>query len=94
MRKVSQANLKNRRRSKWTIKVYHIVCPECQRILEENFSNRKAMLFMRWKKAFHNRYAGTDCKTLIGAVAKRYGIERMGKGGMKPSVASHEAERK
>ena len=24
MRKVSQANLKNRRRSKWTVKVYHI----------------------------------------------------------------------
>ena len=25
MRKVSQANLKNRRRAKWTVKVYHIV---------------------------------------------------------------------
>ena len=52
------------------------------------------MLFVRWKKAFRNRYAGTDCKTPIGAVVKSYGIERMGKGGMKPSVASHEAERK
>lgn len=70
------------------------MCPECQRILEENFSNREAMLFVRWKKALRNRYAGTDCKTPIGAVAKSYGIERMGKGGMKPSVACHEAERK
>ncbi len=71
-----------------------LVCPECQRILEENFSNQGAMIFVRWKKAFRNRYAGTDCKTPIGAVAKSYGTERMEKGGMKPSVASHEAERK
>lgn len=27
------------------------------------------MLFVRWKKAFRNRYAGTDCKIPIGAGA-------------------------
>jgi len=56
------------------------VCPECQGVAKRNFSNRKAMLFVRWKQVFRNRCAGTGCKTLIGAVVKSYGIERMRKG--------------
>ena len=50
-----------------------------QEVTEKNFSNRKAMLFVRWKKAFRNRYTGTDCKTPIGAVVKSHGAERMRK---------------
>lgn len=77
MSMVLRAKLKeNRRRSKWTVKVYHIVRPECYSFLEETI----AMLFLRWRKALRNRHAGGDCKTLIGAVVKSHGAERIRKG--------------
>ena len=54
----------------------------------------EAMLFLRWRRALRNRYAGRGCKTLIGAADKIRGIERIRKGSGKLSVACRKAERK
>ena len=45
MKKVSQANLKNRRRSKWTVKVYHIQDGNASAILYlyQNTEKRKCL---------------------------------------------------
>jgi len=42
-----------------------------------------AMLFERWKKAFHGRHTGAGHKPPMGAVIKSYGTERMRKRQMK-----------
>jgi hypothetical protein len=39
----------------------------------------QTMLFKRWKRAFHDRYAGAGHKPPMGAVFKRYGTEHMRK---------------
>ncbi len=66
------------------------MCPECYYFLVEI----KAMLLWRWRKALRNRYTGRGCKTLIGAVVKSHGIERIRKGRQNLSVVRHKAERK
>lgn len=35
---------------------------------------------MRWRRAFRNRHTGGGCKTLIGALGKSRGAERIRKG--------------
>jgi hypothetical protein len=53
-----------------------------------------AMIFKRWKTAFHSRHTGAGYKPLIGAVVKNYGIERMKKRQLELSGGYHEAGRK
>ena len=50
MRMVSQANLKNRRRSKWTIKVYHILVGNASITLCLFLKYRKKVLYGRIRR--------------------------------------------
>ena len=42
--------------------------------------SKRAVLFLRWREALRNRHTGGGCKTLIGAVVKSHGAERIRKG--------------
>ena len=65
------------------------MCSECQHFCS---AENKAMFLLRWRKALRNRYTGGGCKTLIGAVVKSHGIERIRKGNKKLSVVCRRAD--
>lgn len=68
MRKVSQANLKNRRRSKWTVKVYHT--------RNGNASTISVRLFIpkyRKKKLFGQLKC--DVREILSTLCKYKGVE-------------------
>ncbi len=49
-----------------------------------------SMLYRRWRKTLHIRFAGGVCKPLHGAVIKSHGIERWGKGIIRCQVSVRE----